>query len=195
MEAGPAAAGGRRVPSVAGCARSPASLTSPRLPHCPVRSGVQPGVILLPPLRAALHRRGACTSVLSARNFRSLGASRRRDSSTQACVGDWRCLVGCPEVLRPLLATTETWMGVLMAARRAWPCLAERSGSRAPGSCRRRPSMVVTYPRSLARALCTFCHALTYVWTTQSGPTPLCVHARPCLWRHAGTQGRRHQGE
>jgi len=38
-----------------------------------------------------------------------------------------------------------TWMGVLMAARRAWPFLAERSlRSCAPGSCRRRPSIVST---------------------------------------------------
>lgn len=44
-----------------------------------------------------------------------------------------------------------TWIGVLMAARRAWPRRSDRSArSMAPGSCRRRPSIVSTYPRVIA---------------------------------------------
>ena len=60
-------------------------------------------------------------------------------------------------------SAAEPWMGVLMAALRAWP-LALLFDPEASGKYRLLPSMVVTYPSCSAFALWAFCHSKT--WAT-----------------------------
>ncbi len=57
-------------------------------------------------------------------------------------------------------SAAEPWMGVLMAARKAWP-LALLFDPEASGKYLLLPNMVVTYPNCSAFALCVFCHSKT----------------------------------
>ena len=81
---------------------------------------------------------------------------------------------------------SPTWMGVLMAARRAWPLAAPFLPSMAAGSRRSRPSIVRTMPWLDANLRCSSCHRFTWsriaALTQQSrGGASMNLRSRCCL--------------